>query len=126
MKRIFFNGLSPRTLPGTKPLQNLYESVATRSSPAVNLQSARQPLHASSVETGRPSEMCSTIRARCRGDRIKLKSQDASVTDANEKQEIRSNRQRYTRAQHAYDLRGPFSASIGSQCGPKLEIDRFG
>jgi hypothetical protein len=60
------------------------------------------------------------------GDRTKLKSQDVSVNDANEKQEIRSNRQRCARAHHAYDLRGPFSASIDSQCGPKFKVDRFG
>ena len=48
------------------------------------------------------------------------------MNDANEKQEIRSNRQRYARAQHVNYLRGPFSASIGSQRCPKLKIDRFG
>jgi len=60
------------------------------------------------------------------GGRTKLKSQDASVNDANEKQEIRSNRQRYARTQHAHDLCGLFSASIGSQCGPKLKVDPIG
>ena len=48
------NGLSSPTQPETKPLQNLYEPLAIRSSLSVNLLSARQPLWATSVKTRSP------------------------------------------------------------------------